>query len=98
MSSRRAHEILSIVLIVPWLLGLLAAAVIFVGECAFWLKHGAFPGWSIATEFGGYPAPSGYLGFDKILQWYLDLRISVAVAIASIIGLVGCIAIGNALE
>ncbi|MEH2508583.1 hypothetical protein V1290_007394 [Bradyrhizobium sp. AZCC 1578] len=96
--SRRGQEIVSIVLIVPWLVGLGAAALILAGECAFWIKHGAFPGWTIATELGGHPASSGYLGFDKILQWYLDLRISVAVAIACVAGLTASIAIGSALE
>ena len=96
--NRRGYEIISIILIAPWVLGLGVAAIIFAGECAFWFKHGAFPGWTFATEFVGHPSSSGYLGFDQIVQWYLGLRVSAAVLVASIFGLACSIVVGTAIK
>jgi hypothetical protein len=82
--SRRNGEILAIVLIIPGVLGILGSGIIFLGECSYWLKEGIWPGWTLASELGAYPASTGYLGIDKIIRWYFDLRMSFMVLGTSI--------------
>jgi hypothetical protein len=97
MTSRRNPEIIGVILIGLCVLGILAAGVIFLGECGYWLKEGVWPGWTLATEAGGYPRSSGYLGLDKIIRWFFDLRASIAAfltALTSIV-LIGLLASAN---
>jgi hypothetical protein len=92
--SRRRYEIFAIVLIIPGVLGILASGIIFLGECSYWLKEGIWPGWTLASEFGTYPDSTGYLGIDKIIRGYFDVRMSLMVLGTSIswlllVGLLG---------
>lgn len=88
MTGRRNGDILAFVFIVPCVLGILASIVIFLGECGYWLKEGLWPGWTLATELGAYPSTTGYLGLDKIIRWYFDLRMSFMTFLTSISALI----------
>lgn len=89
MAKTKALEIIGFLLFAPIALGGFAAGLAFLGEAAFWLQYGNWPGWTLATELGAYPSPSGMVGFDKIIHWYFDLRISMAVFLAAAAWLCG---------